>query len=348
MRMKRRLFVFSALLGLPLGWLAWPTEAQPKEETPVPAAPVSIVSKKGSIEFLAGKTPAAIYEKGGDLAKPYFWPLNTANNKHVTRDWPMLKAPPRGTTDHPHQKSAWFTHGDVIPEGMELKRKVRGVEGVDFWSEAPNHGWIVCTGASDNHNEANQGSVTTTNEWRTANGDKIMDEVRKIQFFNYPTARLFVVDIDLHASVVPITFGDTKEGAFGVRVADSIAEKNGKGHITNAEGKVGEKECWGRVSAWCDYSGPVEGDTVGIAIFAGPNNPIPSCWHSRAYGLMAANPFGRAKSGFPAMKGKKNEKDLVHLAKGEHLKLRYAMFIHLGDAKQGKVAENYELFKKMK
>ncbi len=151
-----------------------------------------------------------------------------------------------------------------------------------------------------------------------------MEEVRKIQFFNYPTARLFVVDIDLHASVVPITFGDTKEGAFGVRVADSIAEKNGKGHITNAEGKDGEKECWGRISAWCDYSGPVEGETVGIAIFAAPNNPFPSCWHSRAYGLMAANPFGRAKSGFPAMKGKKDKKDLVHLDKGEHLKLRYA------------------------
>jgi hypothetical protein len=60
---------------------------------------------------------------------------------------------------------------------------------------------------------------------------------------------------------------------------------------------------------------------------------------------MAANPFGRAKSGFPDMKGKN---DRVRLAKGEHLKLRYGIFVHLGDAKEGKVAEAYELFTKMK
>jgi hypothetical protein len=347
MQTKQRRFILSALLSVSFGWLAWSAGAQPKAEPPVSPAPVNIVGKKGSLEFQVGKTTAAIYEYGPEATKPYFWPLNTPSNKHVTRDWPMRKAPPRGTTDHPHQKSAWFTYGDVIPEGMELKRKVRGVEGVDFWSEAPNAGRIVCTRISGLQNDPPRAGATTYNEWRTAGGEKIMDEVRKIQFFNYPTGRLFVVDIDLHASVVPIVFGDTKEGAFGVRVADSIAEKSGKGRITNAEGKEGEKACWGRVSAWCDYSGPVEGEMVGIAIFAAPNNPFPSCWHSRAYGLMAANPFGRTKSGFPAMKDKKDKKDLVHLAKDEHLKLRYGLFIHSGDVKQGKVAEGYELFKKM-
>jgi hypothetical protein len=248
--------------------------------------------------------------------------------------------------DHPHQKSAWFTYGDVIPEGVEIKHKRKGIEGIDFWSEGPGAGRIVCTSASDYRNDANHCGVTTHNEWRDPDGAKIMDEIRTIQLYNYEKARLFIVDIDLCASVMPITFGDTKEGAFGVRVAHSMREDaRGKGHITNAEGKVGEKQCWGRISAWCDYSGPVEGQTVGIAIFAAPDNPLPSCWHSRAYGLMAANPFGRAKSGFPDMKGKN---DRVHLAKDEHLKLRYGIFVHLGDVKEGKVAEAYELFKKMK
>jgi hypothetical protein len=190
--------------------------------------------------------------------------------------------------------------------------------------------------------------LTAFIQWRTPENEAILEEVRKIQFLNYETARLFVVDIDLCASLVPITFGDTKEGAFGVRVADSMREDRGKGHITNAEGSVGESACWGRISAWCDYSGPVEGEIVGIAIFAAPENPLPTCWHSRGYGLMAANPFGRAKSGFPAMRGKNDKKDLVHLDKGEHLKLRYGIFLHLGDVKQGKVTEGYELFKKVK
>jgi hypothetical protein len=95
------------------------------------------------------------------------------------------------------------------------------------------------------------------------------------------------------------------------------------------------------VAAWCDYSGPIGEKTAGIAILADPSNPVPTCWHSRGYGLMAANPFGRAKSGFPAMKGKT---DLVKLAKGEHLKLRYGILLHTGDATQGQVAEMYKKF----
>ena len=228
---------------------------------------------------------------------------------------------------------------------MEIKHKRKGIEGIDFWAEEPGCGRIVCVRVSDFHTGDNSTAATTHNEWRAPDGEKILDEVRGIQFFNYESARLIVVDIDLHASVVPITFGDTKEGAFGVRVADSMTERRGKGRLTNAEGKVGMSQCWGRLSAWCDYSGPVEEKTVGIAIFAAPSNSLPTCWHSRDYGLMAANPFGRAKSGFPAMKGKN---DRVRLAKGEHLKLRYGIFVHLGDVKQGNVAEGYELFKKMK
>ncbi len=346
MRIKQTLFPLAAL-GLALGVMALPGAAQQREEALFPAD-VTIWVNRANIEFRVYKNEAAIYDFGRDHAKPYFWPLEASNSREVTRSWPMLPAPIGGSMDHPHQKSAWFTYGDVIPEGMELKRKTKGVEGIDFWAEGANAGRIVCVRTSEGHNDQNHAWVTTYNEWRSADGDKVLDEVRKIQFYNFTTARFFIVDIDLHASVMPITFGDTKEGAFGVRVNDSMREKGGRGKITNAEGKVGEKECWGQLSAWCDYSGLVGGDMVGIALFAGPDNPIPSCWHSRGYGLMAANPFGRAKSGFPAMKDKKDKKDLVRIEKDKHLKLRYGMFIHLGDAKDGRVAENYERFKKMK
>jgi hypothetical protein len=83
--------------------------------------------------------------------------------------------------------------------------------------------------------------------------------------------------------------------------------------------------------------------TAGITIFDHPSNASPACWHSRGYGLMAANPFGRAS--FP---GTKDIKELVHLAKGEHLKLRYGLYVHTGDVKEGKVAEEYEAFTKAK
>jgi hypothetical protein len=321
---------------------------------PAPAAEapgVVIEAKKGVLEFRVGKEVVTRYHVGESVAKPYFWPLTAANGAAVTRAWPLEPATPGDSKDHVHQKSAWFCHGDVIPEGIELKQKVKGVEGVDFWSEAPGHGVIACVHVGEPKNDKDHASVVTKNEWRTADGAKVMDETRTISLYALGESRLYVLDIDLHASAAPITFGDTKEGSLGVRVNDEIreappkAEKGGHGRLTNADGKSGEKAVWGRPSKWCDYSGTIDGKEAGLAIFEDPGNKYHAAWHSRGYGLMAANPFGRDKSGFPALKG---QTELVKLPKGEHLKLRYAIFVHNGDAKDGKVAEAFEKFVKLK
>jgi hypothetical protein len=235
----------------------------------------------------------------------------------------------------------------VIPEGLELKQKIKGVEGVDFWSEANGHGKIVCVDVGTPTNGPKHAMVSTRNEWRTADGAKIMDEARVLHFQDLGQARLFILEIDLHASVCPITFGDTKEGSMGVRVNDEMMVKNG-GTFTTAEGKKvsdpkSDAPIWGSRSVWCDYVGKVKDKTVGIAVFDDPSNKTPACWHARGYGLMAANPFGRNKSGFPEMKG---NNDLVKLAKGDHLKLRYGILLHTGDTKEGKVAEAFEVFKR--
>jgi hypothetical protein len=299
-------------------------------------APVAIEAQRNQIDFRCGRDVVASYVTAPARAKPYFWPLLAPNGVPVTRE-------PGALGDHPHQKSAWFCHGDVIPEGVELEHKLKGVEGVDFWSELPGHGRIVCTQVGTVDQVKNHGRVATENEWRSAEGVKLLDEARTIHLYNLGEARLFVLDIDL-AAAVPVTFGDTKEGSLGVRVRDSLTEKKEGGRLTNAEGQTGMAAVWGRTSAWCDYSGTAEGTAVGVALFADPSNPYPTCWHARDYGLLAANPFGRAKSGFPAMKGRT---DLVKLAKGEHLKLRYGILVHNGDVKGGRVAECYELFTKL-
>lgn len=305
--------------------------------------PVSIHVDKQHIDFLVDKDLVGRYIFGPDVAKPYFWPLNGPTGKPITRGWPMVKGLPNESTDHIHQKSVWFCHGDVIPEGVELKQKIKGVAGVDFWSENPGHGKIVCTKVTGAKISGNHGRAETFDEWQTADGVKILDEKRTIHLYNFGTTRLLVFDIDLQAAV-PVTFGDTKEGSMGIRINDTIREqKGGAGKLENADGKVGEKLCWGHKSAWCDYSGPLDGKVVGLAILDDPSNPYKSCWHSRGYGLMAANPFGRDKAGFPDQKG---NQDLVSLGKGEHLKLRYGILIHPGDAKEGKVAEYYQEFVK--
>jgi hypothetical protein len=314
--------------------------------------PVRAEKTADAIVFTVGGKEFCRYQIAETVAKPYFYPLIAPNGAKVTRGWPMEKGLPDETTDHIHQKSAWFCHGDVIPKGLELKVKSsdKRVEGIDFWSETPNHGKIVCVHVGEIQTlSSNHLSVPTKNEWRAPDGTKILDEIREIHLLSLPAGRLLVLNIDFHASVCPICFGDTKEGALGVRVNDSIRELKGKtagaGTMVNPAGERGEKTLWGQEAAWIDYFGPISGKTAGIAVFDASMNPHKAAWHARGYGLLAANPFGRSRSGFPS---RKDRHDLVKLQKGEHLKFRYGIYVHDGDTKEGKVAEAYQAFEQLK
>jgi hypothetical protein len=294
---------------------------------------------KDQLEFTVDGALVTRYHFGSNVAKPYFWPMHAPNGAAVTRAWPMEKGAAKETTDHVHQKSAWFCHGDVIPEGLALKIRSsdKRVAGVDFWSESKGHGTIALTAVEETKNA----TLRTHNEWRAPDGTKILDESRNVTLKVVRGSYLFVLDIDLYASVCPITFGDTKEGSMGVRVSDEmrLSAKGERSKMFNAAGKSGEKDVWGHRSDWCAYVGEVGGKMGGIAIFDHPSNTSRSCWHSRGYGLMAANPFGRSGAGFPAMKG---NNELLKLDKGAHLKLRYGILLFNGDEKS--VAPVYELF----
>lgn len=304
---------------------------------------VQIKKIDNALEFFVDDELVTRYLIDHARPKPIFWPVNAPGGISLTRSYPMKKEIPGETTDHPHHQSAWFCHGDIIPEGIELKTKLKGIAGVDFWSVNKGHGHMVCTKVGEVTNTPTGSHVVTVNEWRTPDGEKMMDETRTIRLVDAGKARLIILECDLHASVCNLVFGDTKEGAMGIRINDSInASKTGKGKIQNAEGKIGEKDCWGQFSAWCDYSGPVDGKVVGLTVFDDPKNPYPAAWHVRSYGLMAANPFGRDKHAkFPAVKG---SNDLVRLEKGQHLALRYGMLLHEGDAVSGEVAANFQRF----
>ena len=151
--------------------------------------------------------------------------------------------------------------------------------------------------------------------------------------------RVFDFEITLLASNGPLTFGDTKEGTMAVRLAETMRLKGkvGQGHIVNSEG-VRDDKTWGKRADWCDYSGPVDGKNVGIAIFDNPSNPRhPTWWHVRDYGLFAANPFGRHD--FESLPDK-TAGNLVVPAGGS-ITFRYRLYLHEGDEQQIGVAAKY-------
>jgi hypothetical protein len=132
--------------------------------------------------------------------------------------------------------------------------------------------------------------------------------------------------------------GDTKEGTFAIRVVKALEEPAVR--MADSDGRVGEKQIWGKRAKWVDYSGSVEGEKVGIAIFDHPSNPkYPTYWHARGYGLFAVNPFGERD-----FYNDKARDGSLTIPAGKSLTFRYRALIHHGDASEAKVAEAYERY----
>jgi hypothetical protein len=254
---------------------------------------------------------------------PILWPVIGPTGKPMTRSYPMGEQEGE-RQDHPHHRSIWFNHGDV--------------NGVSFWDikDKPQikHREFVKLESKP------VPTIVTRNDWISPDGKKECEDERTLTFGSDGDSRWVDFDVTVKAADGPVTFGDTKEGSFGVRVAGTMkvdAKLGGK--ILNSEGQT-DKDAWAKRAAWVDYHGPVDGQTVGIAIFNHPSSfRFPTYWHVRTYGLFAANPFG--------LHDFLNDKDAdgaVTLAAGESFTLRYRILLHTGDEKEGRVAEAYRKY----
>ena len=259
-------------------------------------------------------------------AKPYFFPLIGPTGELYTRSYPMTVLPEEDH-DHPHQRSCWFTFGKV--------------NGVDFWlGRKPGFGTIKETGRTLVVAGPIVGRMTTTNDWRAADDRRFCVDERTVTFYRTKTARIIDFDFRIVASDGPVTFGDTKEGMFGIRVASTmdVNRKRG-GRITNAEGLTDEK-AWGKPSPWVDYVGPVKDKIVGIAVINHPQSfRYPTTWHVRTYGLFAANPFGWHDFGM-----KKSGEHTVPA--GESIHFRYRVILHKGDTASAHIPPALQAYSK--
>jgi hypothetical protein len=260
--------------------------------------------------------------------KPILWPVIGPTGAEMTRAYPMRTEVEGEKQDHPHQRSLWFTHGDV--------------NGVDFWSENAGHGSIVhreftqVAGAP----EATITTITAINDWLGPDGRKHLEDERTLVFNAGDGWRSIDFNITLKATAGPVIFGDTKEGMMGIRVP-TVMDVNSDpgGRIVTSEGLT-DKEAWGKPAAWVDYHGPVDGETVGVAILNHPSSfRAPTHWHVREYGLFAANPFGLHDfSGSDEVDGSYTIPD------GDSITFRYRFLFHRGDEQSAQVGKAYEAY----
>ncbi len=255
--------------------------------------------------------------------KPILWPIIGPTGVAMTRAFPMEKIEGE-KQDHPHQRSLWFTHGDV--------------NGIDFWSELKGHGSIVHREYVAAKGGDGSAVIATRNDWLGPDGKKQCEDERTLTFGADDKVRTIEFDITLKASEGPVTFGDTKEGTMGIRIP-TVMDVNSKkgGRIVTSEG-LADTAAWGKPAAWVDYHGPLEGKVVGIAILNHPSSfHYPTRWHVRDYGLFAANPFGlkdfekddKLKGGYT-------------IPAGESITLRYRFVFHEGDEKAAGIAQLFE------
>ncbi len=300
-------------------------------------AQVKITSDPQKIPIeINGKPFTDFYVAGPEVSKPYLHPIRAASGTYVTRMWPMEKVAEeeKAPKDHPHQRGLWFAHSQV--------------NNLDFWNIAPlnqppynrpDRGKIVLEKLGEIKSGKDLGSIAATFDWNDHEGRKLLTESRLMTFYADPTLRIVDFDITLTAAQ-KVVFGDEKDGLFGVRLRPVLQEQGGTGHITNADGLVGEKQLWGKPSNWCDYSGEIQGEKVGIAILDHPGNPRhPERWHARGYGLFAVNPFGLA-----AFTRDKSQNGSLTLEPGSSLRFRYRLIVHPGDVHSANIAAIWEKY----
>jgi len=260
--------------------------------------------------------------------------------------------------DHPHHRSIWSAWGDVRTKDFDQP-------GSNYWHQAKDSAkqdrqivkQIVRTVSGPVF-----GQIEAEIEWTRSDGQRDFTEYRTYTFYRGDdNARVIDIRNVFKFTDRDVMFYDTKEaGIVSLRVATSMDEislhdrsKPGKGRMVNSNGQMRMAQCWGQPAEWCDYVGPVAGQTLGIAIFDAKSNfRHPTRWHIRDYGLFTANPIAIKAFTKPAEDGSKEQKRAWEKSKpgsytwkkGDTQEFNYRILIHRGDTKTARVAEQYELY----
>lgn len=244
--------------------------------------------------------------------KPVIWPLRDLEGDLIVRGYPMIHVAGE-STDHPHHCGIWLGHG--------------AVSGHDFWLDSGgrivNQSLTVLTPRKSYA----IGEFEAVAKWITKKGDPLIRDTRVITF--YPADDEYMMDFEIYLKNITngdLVFQDSKEGTFGLRIPDSMRLAGGDGHILSATG-LKDNQVWGTRADWVDYSGTVNGKTIGFLFMDAPDSyGHPTYWHARDYGLFAANPFGRHFFVKGAPKGAGDHT----VTPGGVLHLHYRILVHPG------------------
>ncbi len=268
----------------------------------------------GGVAIIVDGKPFANFVYADEkITRPYFAHVRAPNGVQVTRTHPPVAG--SDPTDHPEfHPGIWMSFGEVSgADSWRLKAPVRFERFVEEPHGGAGAGGFVARFVHADHKDP-----------KTA----ICREDLRCDVRATPEGTLLSWDSTFTGDR-EFAFGDQEEMGLGVRMATPLRAEQvskqglpaGHGEIVSADGKRNEADVWGTAPKWCDYRGKVDGQAAGVAILCHPANFRPSWFHVRDYGLMVANPFGRAAFD-------QGEPSRVTVAPGEALRLRYGVLVH--------------------
>ena len=272
--------------------------------------------------------------------KSYLWPVFGPTGKEMTRSYPMKEVEGE-VKDHYHHRGIWFGHQDIggFNSWAERKSYSEGKKSSEATAQSisklGSQKHRIFKSMSTGENNA---TLVIELDYLDAEGKKNLSEIRTLIFSVDGKTRLIDFNQELIASAGDVTLGDEKDAGLCIRVPTTMSVDSKKGGmILNSEGTK-DKEAWGKRAKWCDYSGPVEDETLGVAIFNHPSSfRYPTTWHVRTYGLFTANPFGTLD---PAV----SPNGPHTLKAGDKLLMKHRFVLHDGDFDAEKINAAYQRY----
>ena len=281
--------------------------------SPVRAAKINAVKVGSKINVTIDDKFFTSYIFSSDEKYPFFYPVNgPLSGGSVTS---------MRNGEYPHHSSLFFGC-DRVNEG-------------NYWQEGLERGRIISVNAEVLKEGGDTAIISDECIWSRPGAVSPVKDKRKITI-TAPSATVRQLDFDITMGMLQdVHILKTNHSLFSARVAADISVKNG-GTMINAEGAKGEKETFGKASAWIDYSGKRGDYLEGIAILQHPSNPwYPSPWFTRDYGFISPTPMYWPENGVEAT-----------FKKGDTLRLRYRVLVHSGSAQEAKIPELFEIYKK--
>ena len=229
--------------------------------------------------------------------RPFICNIHTLDGIKVTRNYPITD---KDQDDHPHHQGLFHTFSQL--------------NGIDFWHMKGMAKHRLYTVPPKDGNPA---SFSAESVYLDRDGETpLLKETMSYGFHITSEGLLITINAIIEAEAEKVIIGSKEEGGIAIRVASDLRVQKG-GKMIDNKGRKGGKAIWGKAARWVDNSGKKKGRWVGATLFASHSDLGVFHWHSRDYGLIAANPFG------PLNKAP----DRI-LKKGEKLSFNYGLMVH--------------------